>query len=122
MCVCESIVRGSLCVQVCERHVCVTKLRVKEMCAEVCVKELCACVEVCVFKFVKDMCVAKLRVKELCAEVCVKELHVCVCMKALCAEVCVCVSALYQRVLAVYSSKRRGPSFSSLVDGQRRGQ
>ena len=80
---------GSLCVQVCERHVCVTKLRVKE----------------------------------LCAEVCVKELHVCVCMKALCAEVCVCVRpALHQRVLTVFSSKRRGSSLSSLVDGQRRGQ
>ena len=59
-----------------------------------CVCESCVCVEVCVFKFVKDMCVAKLRVKELCVQVCVKELCVCVaCMKALCVEVCVCVSS-----------------------------
>ena len=35
------VVRGSLCVQAC--------------CVSVCVKALCVCVEVCVFKLVKEM-------------------------------------------------------------------
>ena len=56
LCVC-----GSLCVQVRERDV-NGKLRVKELCVQVCVKELCVCV----------CCVSKRCVwKCVCVQVCV---------------------------------------------------
>ena len=73
-----------------------TKLRVKELCVEVCVKELCVCVsrrcvcvEVPVFTFVcSRLCVQELCV---CARLCVKEACVSIqmCAKSVCVEICV---------------------------------
>ena len=49
VCVCDRVCAcvKELCVQsVRERDACATKLRVKELCVEVCVKEVCVCVRV----------------------------------------------------------------------------
>ena len=78
VCVC-----GSLYVQVRERDV-NDKLRVKELCVQVCVKELCVCVvyqsvvcgSVYVFKFVCERSTVCL--KDMCVQGCVFERCVCV--------------------------------------------
>ena len=57
VCVC-----GSLCVQVRERDV-NDKLRVKELCVQVCVKELCVCV-LCIKALCVEVC--------MCSSLCVK--------------------------------------------------
>ena len=71
-----------------------TKLRVKELCVQVCVKELCVCVAcmkalcvevcVCVFKFVRERITFKrIEKRHECSRFCMKE----VCVKEVCVEV-----------------------------------
>ena len=74
-----------------------TKLRLKELCVQVCVKELCACVvyesvvsgSVYVFKFVCERSMFK---RCVCVFKVVCSRGVCVCVKEVCVEVCVFAS------------------------------
>ena len=93
LCVKALCVCGSLCVQVRERDAS-DKVACKELCVQVCVKELCVCV-LCMKALCVEVCVCSSFVcergmfkRDVCSRLCVRE----VCMKEVCVEVCVFAS------------------------------